>query len=119
MPYELNSNTEYVHLQYSGTVEFAERKQAKSAVIDLCFEKDLHRSLVDLRYSDIKMSKSDAINFAASFEKINLPDNYRLAVIIDLDNQNENIIEVMITVDGISIKYFFDFEEALNWLTAV
>ena len=119
MPYELNSNSEYVYLKYSGTIEFSERKKAKNDVINLCFEKGLHRSLVDLRFSDIKMSKSDIINFAASFEKINLPDNYRLAVIIDPDNQTENIIEVMIAVDGISVKYFFEFDDAEGWLTAI
>lgn len=119
MPYELNSNIEYVHLKYSGIVEFSERKKAKEEVINLCFDKGLHRSLVDLRDSDIKMSKSDIINFAASFEKINLPESYRLAVIIGVDNQTENIIEVMIAGEGISVNYFFDFEDAVSWLTAV
>lgn len=119
MAYELNFNSEYVYLKYTGVIDFSERKQAKDDVINLCFEKGLHRSLVDLRLSDIKMSKADVINFAASFEKINLPIDYRLAVIIGIDNQTENIIEVMIGVDGISVKYFFEFEEAESWLTAI
>lgn len=119
MPYELKSNIEYVYLKYSGTVEFSERKKAKEDVINLCFEKGLHRSLVDLRDSDIKMSKSDIINFAASFEKNKLPQGYRLAVIIGIDNQTEKIIEVMIAGEGISVNYFFDSEDAVNWLTAV
>ena len=121
MPYELNANLEqqYVHLKYTGTIELAERMQAKDDVIALCFDSGLHRSLVDLRDSDIQMSESDVIRFASSFKNTKLPDNYRLAVITGPDNQTDNLIEIIISIDGIDVKYFFDSEEAINWLTAV
>ena len=121
MPYELNPNlnSEYVHLKFSGTVDLAERMQAKDAVFALCFDKGLHRSLIDLSNSDMQMSESEIIKFASSFKYTKLPENYRLAVITAPDNQTDNLIEIIISLDGIDVKYFFEFEDAVNWLTAV
>lgn len=121
MPYQLAINTDagYVHLTYSGVVDLPERKQAKEAVFNACHENKLHRSLVDLRNSDIKMSESDVITFASSFKNTTLPDGYRLAAVISPDNQTDNLIEIIISIDGIDVKYFFDINEATNWLIAI
>lgn len=121
MPYTLSANHELecAHLIYSGSVDFNERKQAKDAVFALCNENSFHRSLIDLRDSNIKMSKSDVIKFAESFKKTPLPDNYRVAGIITPDNHPDNLIEIIITLDGINIKYFLNFDEAQDWLTAI
>ena len=121
MPYTLNANNEhnYVHLVYSGSIDFPERKNAKDDVIALCFEKGFHRSLVDLRNSDIQMSKSDVVRFAESFKNTKLPDNYRIAGIITPENQTDDLIEIIVTMDGINIKYFFNFDEAQDWLISI
>jgi hypothetical protein len=120
MPNELKINSElgYVHLIHSGIVDLAERQKAKTDVIAMCFEKSLHRALVDLRDSNIQMSESDAVRFASSFKNTKLPDNYRLACIIGADDHSDNIIEIILALDGINIKYFFNFEEAESWLAA-
>lgn len=121
MSYQLvvNSNAGYVHLIYTGTVGLDERLQAKDAVIKACFDHNLHRSLVDLRNSDIKMSESDVITFASSFKNTTLPDGYRLAAVISPDNQTDNLIEIIISIDAIDVRYFFDINEASNWLIAI
>lgn len=121
MPYELVSNNkrQYSHLTYSGTITIEERQQAKTAVITNCLDKKFHRALVDMRESDIKISESDAVKFADSFKNTELPDNYRLACLISGENKAENLIEIIISLDGINIKYFLDFDEAENWLTAL
>jgi hypothetical protein len=121
MPYELtpNSKLEYTHLVYSDSVTLTERQKAKDDVIAMCFENNFHRALVDLRNSDIKMSESDTIKFAASFKQTKLPENYRLACIVDMENQSEDLIEIIITLDGINIKYFINFDDAENWLTSI
>ena len=121
MPYKLEANLEkgFVHLVYSGDVTLEERQQAKDAVFALCFEKNLHRSLVDLRGSNIQMSEADIIKFADSFKNTKIPENYRLAGIADPDNQKENILDILIATEGINIKYFLDFDSAVSWLTAV
>ena len=121
MPYVLSSNTkrQYSHLTYSGTVSIEERQQAKTDVINNCLEKNFHRSLVDLREIDIKISESDAVKFANSFKDTGLPENYRLACLISGENKTENLIEIIIALDGINIKYFLDFDEAESWLTAL
>lgn len=121
MSYELKTNVEfeYVHLTYSGTVDLAERIKAKGAGIALCFEKSFHKALVDLRESDIQMRESDTVKFASSFKDTKLPKNYRLACIASPDNSSDNLIEIIISLDGVNVKYFSNFEEAENWLTAV
>ena len=121
MTYQLKANEqlEYVHLTYSGDVDLAERQQAKDAVFDMCFEKNFHRSLVDLRESNIQMGQSDVVKFAASFKGTKLPNGYRLAGIIGPENESDKLIEIIISLDGINVKYFYDFQEAEDWLTAV
>lgn len=120
MPNELkvNSELEYVHLVYSGKVDLSERQKAKADVIAMCFEKNMHRALVDLRNSDVQMSESDTVRFATSFKNTKLPDNYRLACIISSANHSDNVIEIILALDGINIKYFFNFKDAESWLTA-
>lgn len=121
MPYELKANSllEYVHLIYSGVIDLSERQRAKDEVFAMCFEKNFHRALVDLSNSDIQMNESDAIKFASSFKDMKLPENYRLAGIIGPDNQSDNLIEIIISLEGINVKYFYNFDEAENWLTAI
>ena len=119
MSYELSSNSEYIHLKYSGVIKLEERQKAKDDVINLCFEKNINHALVDLRNSDIKMNESDSIRFASSFESIDLPKDYRLAVIMSIENSSDNIIEAVISMKGISIKYFFEFDTAVDWLVAI
>ena len=121
MAYQLNANltSGYVHLTYSGTVNLAERKTAKDAVFAMCFENSLHRALVDLCLSDIRMNKSDVITFATSFKDTKRPQDYRLAAVITPENETENLIEIIISIDGIDVKYFYDLDEAVNWLTAI
>lgn len=121
MPYDLTSNKEkqYSHLVYSGSISIGERQQAKSAVIAMCFDKNYYRALVDLRNSDLNMSESDAIKFSSSFKDTVLPENYRLAVIINSTSKIEDLIEIIISLDGVNIKYFINFDEAENWLTSI
>lgn len=121
MAFELKPNlqSEYTHLIYSGTVDLTERQKAKDAVLKMCFENNFHRALVDLSRSDIQMRESDVIKFASSFKDTKLPKDYRLACVISPDNQVDNLIEIIISLDGINVKYFFNFEDAKEWLTAV
>lgn len=121
MPYQLKANIplEYVHLIYSGTVGLSERQQAKNDVFAMCFNTNFHRALVDVSESDIQMNESDVIKFASSFKDIKLPKDYRLAGIIGPENKSDSLIEIMISLEGINVKYFYDFNEAENWLTAI
>ncbi|MDH5394658.1 MAG: hypothetical protein OEW97_00145 [Gammaproteobacteria bacterium] len=121
MPYEViaNSQLEYVHLTYSGTVDINERKKAKDAVFAMCFERNFHRALVDVSQSNIQMNESDVIKFASSFKDTPLPKDYRLAGIIGPENKSDALIEIIISLDGINVKYFYNFNEAEDWLTAI
>lgn len=116
---EVNQHLEYAHLTYSGDVNLPERQQAKDAVFEMCFEQKFHRTLVDLRNSNIQMSQSDVVKFASSFQDTKLPNGYRLAGVIEPENESDNLIEIIISLDGINVKYFYDFQEAEDWLTAV
>lgn len=121
MPYTLKANDklEYAHLVYSGIVELSERQQAKDEVFAMCFDKNFHRALVDVSGSDIQMNESDVIKFASSFNDMKLPKDYRLAGIIGVENKSDSLIEIMISLEGINVKYFYDFKEAESWLTAI
>jgi len=119
MAYELNTTDNYVYLNYSGTIDLEERKRAKQEVLNLCYESNLNRSLVDLRNSNVQMSRTDVHNFAESFKLETLPKNYRLAVLISLENQTEDLLNVLIRLEGVLINYFFEYDEAENWLLAI
>lgn len=121
MPYKLTSNNkhQYSHLIYTGIITIEERQQAKADAFNNCLKQNFHRSLVDMRDSDIKINESDAIKFANSFKDMELPEHYRVACVISSENKIENLIELIIALDGINIKYFLDFDEAESWLTAV
>ena len=121
MAYQIKANEtlEYVHLIYTGIVEFSERLQAKDDVFAMCFDKNYHRALVDVSGSKIQMNHADVIKFASSFQNMKLPKDYRLAGIIGPENKSDSLIEIIISIDGVNVKYFYDFNEAENWLTAV
>jgi len=121
MPHELIINHElnFVHLTYTGEVLFDERTEAKAEVFQACEDHNLARSLVDMRNSDIRMSEKDVVKFASSFQRAKLLPNYRLACVIGEHNQSENLLEVMISLEGINAKYFMSFDDAVSWLTAV
>jgi len=121
MSYVINPNLEleYIHITFSDTVTFDERKKAKAEVISLCFDNNFHRSLIDLRESNVQMSKSDVVKFASSFKNTALPENYRIACVVSTNNQSENLIEIIISQDGINVKYFLNFKDAQDWLTSV
>jgi hypothetical protein len=84
MPYQLSLQPEqrYIQLIYHGTIHIEERSQARDEVLELCHQSGYHRTLVDMRASDIQLSPGDAVRFSRSFEAASLPPNYRLACLI-------------------------------------
>ena len=119
MAYELNATVHYVYLKYSGTIDLEERKKAKQDVINLCYERNLNRFLVDLRNSNVQMSRTDVHDFAGSFKQETLPENYRLVVLVSLENQTKDLLNALIRLEGVLVNYFFKFDEAENWLLAI
>ena len=121
MPYELIINHEFnfIHLTYNGEVDFEDRKLARDAVFQACEDHALARTLVDMRDSNIRMSEKDVVQFATSFQRAKLLPDYRLACVVTPDNQIENLLEVMITLEGINVKYFLSLDNAMVWLKAI
>lgn len=121
MPYQLTINPDLkaVQLSYSGEVILAERKTARDAVFKACEDHQYARALVDMRNSNIRMSESDVVKFASDFQQAKLPPNYRLACIVSPANQTENLVEIIISQEGINVSYFSTYEQAVKWLTAV
>ncbi len=121
MPFELsiNSDLKLVHLVYSGDVVFKERKLARDDVFKACEEHNLSRALVDMSRSNIRMNESDVVRFASEFQKAILPPNYRLACVVSAHNQTENLVQIIISQEGINIRYFSSEAEAMKWLLAV
>ena len=120
MPYQLTINQQqgYLHLVYTGTIHFDERVEARDAAFELCRLNGYHRTLVDMSASNIEMGQADAVKFAREFEIARLPPNYRLACIIAPGSQSDKIVELLISLNGVNIKYFLVKEDAINWLTA-
>lgn len=121
MPYELTTSAEesLIQLVYSGTVFLAERKTARDEVFRLSREEGLYRVLVDMRHSDIQMTRSDAMQFAMAFKAVELPPNYRLACLVGQENDCERLVELLIAQDHINVKYFYSGKDARQWLLAV
>ncbi|MDH5183611.1 MAG: hypothetical protein OEX12_06925 [Gammaproteobacteria bacterium] len=115
---DLNTSLQIVELKYMGTVQLSTRKQARDEVFQMCRTHKISRALVDLSNSDIQMSETDAVKFASAFRDADLPVNYHLACIANPDNSIENLVQTLITIDGINVKYFLDRDEAIAWLTA-
>lgn len=121
MAYEIciDSAQGFVNLQYSGTVRLEDRKLARDEVFALCREHNIARSLVETQDSDIMMNASDVVRFAAGFEHIELPPNYRLACVFAPDGRGDKLLEIIISLEGVNAKYFLQRDEALKWLLAV
>ena len=121
MPHELfiNHDLNYVHLTYQGEVDFEERKTARDEVFQACENNGMARALVDMRESNIRMTEQDVVNFATNFQRAMQLPNYRLACVVTPQNQVENLVEIIITLEGINVKYFLSFKDAEYWLTAV
>lgn len=120
MPYQLSPNHRHqlIHLVYSGTIHFDERVEARDAVFRLCHEHGYSRALVDMSNSNIEMNQTEAVRFARRFESQNLPPNYRLAVVVKSGANSDKVVELLISLNGINVKYFANGDEALGWLTA-
>ena len=121
MPHELklNSDSGYLQLTYSGEVKLDERKTARDEVFQACEDHQLARVLVDMRHSNIRMSEKDVVQFASSFQRAKQLPGYRLACLVEPHNQTENLLEIIITQEGINVKYFLSFESAIEWLLAI
>lgn len=115
----INPDPSFIHLTYNGEVDLDGRKLARDEVFQVCEEHQLARVLVDMRDSDIKMSEKDVVQFATGFQRAKLFPNYRLACVVSPHNQIESLLEIMINMEGINVKYFLSFDDALSWLTAV
>lgn len=120
MPYDLKLNNELqlIDLKYTGTIQLEERKRARDEVFAIARDKQIPRALVDLRDSNILMSEEDMVKFASAFRDADLPSNYHLACVTNPENTAENLVEILITLDGINARYFYDRDEAVEWLTA-
>ena len=121
MPHELKANLEkgYVHLVYSGTVQLNERKEARDAVFQLCHEHGLSRALVDMHNSNIELTSPGVMAFVNAFLQANLPTNYRLACIAKPNDPIEQLVETLLSIDGIDVRYFYSEPEAIIWLRAI
>ena len=121
MPHELQINKELkvIQLTYSGEVGVDERQQAREGVFQAVEETGFVRVLVDMRNSDIRMSEKDVIRFATSFERVKNLDGYRLACIIGPHNQTESLMETIINLEGINVKYFMSYDSGMRWLIAI
>lgn len=119
MPYTVEANKDkgFVHLIYSGTVEFEERLKARDHVFELIRNEGLGRTLVETQDSSIKMTTTDIIRFAETFPT-DLPDRYHVAVIVSPDDEVDHLVENMLSLRGVSIKAFEKSGEALKWLLA-
>lgn len=121
MSYDLHANHEhrYVHLVYSGTIHIEERKQARDAAFAMLHECGFSRALVDMHDSNIELTTPGIMNFVRAFKEANLPPNYRLACVAKPHDTIEQLVETLLTIDGITIRYFQKQDEAINWLLAV
>ncbi|MDH5407192.1 MAG: hypothetical protein OEZ33_10340 [Gammaproteobacteria bacterium] len=120
MAYDVTVDQELsiVCVSYQGDVTADERKAARDKVFQLCEQQGLFRVLVDLRLCAIKMNEKDAVGFAASFERAKNIQGYRLACVCKQQGEVESLVEVLLTNEGINIKYFLSPEDARMWLTA-
>ena len=107
-----------VQVTYHGEVLAEERKAARDWVFQTCKEKSLSRVLVDLRDCTIQMNEKDAISFAANFKHAKDIPDYRVACVFVQRNESESLVEVLITHEGVNIKYFLSPEDATLWLMA-
>jgi len=99
--------------------DFPDRKTAREEVFDLSRKHNIARSLVEAHESDIKMSESDVVHFAAGFDNRELPPDYRLACVVATDTKDDRRLEIIISLDGVNVKYFLERDAALMWLLAV
>lgn len=95
-----------------------DRKLAQDEVFELCIY-NIARLLVGAQDSDIRMRESDVVNFAVGFESIELSANYRLACVVSPEGKGNSLLEIIISMEGVNVKYFLQRDEAMKWLPAV
>ena len=118
MPFTTDVDREsgFVHLQYSGIVDIEERLLARTEVFALIKEHGLARSLVETQNSNMLLRTEDIIRFGESFRDIDLPPGYRVACVIARGDGVDKMIELVTASEGVCIKVFLDREEAIRWL---
>jgi len=119
MPYNVTVNREqgFVHLVYSGNVDFPERLEARDRVFEMRRQHDLTRSLVETQDSNMGLTTNDIIQFAKSFPA-DLPPRYHVAVVVAPGDKVDTLLENLASTAGLTIKAFIDRDDALKWLTA-
>jgi hypothetical protein len=63
------------------------------------------------------LTTNDIINFAKSFPD-DLPPQYHVAVVAAPGDQVDTLLENLASTAGLTIKAFFDRDDAIEWLTA-
>lgn len=119
MPFEVTANLEqgYVHLVYTGDIDFEQRVKARDRVFEVRAEHDLGRSLVETQDSNMNLSTTDIIQFSKTFPK-DLPDNYHVAVVVGPNDKVDILLENLASTVGLTIRAFKDRDLALRWLLA-
>lgn len=114
---QVNHDQAYVHLVYSGDVDFEERKKARDEVFALRQQFNLTRTLVETQSSTMRLSTKDIIQFANSFPD-DLPPDYHVAVVAGMDADVDTLIENLASTAGLRIRAFKDSDSAVRWLVA-
>jgi len=107
-----------IHLTYNGKVNLDIRKRARDEVFQACDEHQLSHALVDMRLAQFEITETGAIEFAQGFKDPRIPPDYRLACVVAPADTTDKIVEIIITLDHINVRYFYNIDEARQWLLA-
>ena len=81
-----------------------------------------HHLLVDLSDTDVQMDFSDTLEVATEFVKLMEGFQNKIAVLIPNTEERLRIakrFKTMVDQEGFQFNQFFDFEEAMEWLSEV
>ena len=114
---EQDNNT--VLVKFTGDIHLKEREMARDEIFSLCTRKSLKYVLLDMRDSKMLLNMNDIINYVDSTASHENICDLRISGIMSLNDTVNNLIQTFLSSTRLNIKFFYSYDEAINWLYAI
>jgi len=115
--FKLDFSDAIIEIEYTGTVNFEERKQAIIDGVSILKGRDYPRILINLVGAKMQLSKEEKVELAAYISEQHALINAKTAFLIRCEQtEREEIDDAVIRGDDFESNVFYSRTKALDWL---